>query len=889
MIELKGISKTYQSKGVKVEALRGVTLTLPERGMVFVVGKSGSGKSTLLNILGGLDSPTSGEMLVDGISVKEFRSRDYDAYRNDYVGFVFQEYNLIDSLTVEENVELALNLRGEKDAKAVGEVLDRVELSGYGTRKISSLSGGQKQRVAIARALIKRPRLLIADEPTGALDSETGNSLFRLLKELSKEVLVVVVSHDLDFAHTYGDRIVELADGRVIADSGEEKEVAAPRRAVFDRKKPLTVGKAIKLGLKGVRKNPVRFAISIVLCSISLLMFGVGAMMSQYDHDRVLGETLLAYDDGIILSSSNRFLTETEFKEIAEQYPGISFKPIYSGLSGKKDVNDYDLVNGLELAELPQVYYNVEVNSFCELSEEELREKGYSLTAGRMPVEDGEVAVPLYLYEKLAELTAQGLSSDLVVETSEDLLNKVLGTANAQYLTITGIVDTKIDPKYQILKEFTGTEADEELLSLSEEFFEMAEDSIQFSCFLSEGYFDRHLQGGIVYVYNYWDSLAYYSDPGGGLPQREYPYEYFIAAGDLSDGDWEDIYAPGLSDRTLREDEVLVSFRVLLAGSPAVNELYRQKRREIIDSYTEEQINALYEDPAFCAEFETETISRGQVIVNYSNSLFDRYYDLNPYGKSGKELEREAQRAIFDGLQENLSSFQIFDREANEEYIAVNKKLVGIFYGDNVPIRISLSDPVYTARFAPYKERTIKAIYADPSGCGIDEFKAFVREFETGEDVSPSFDNHIVGKMLPLDNFASVFEGFGFLLGGVFTVFAVLMIFNFISSNVKDRKSEIGILRALGAGTADTVRIFMIEALFISLLTFGITLILLLIATPVFNNVFVSVVDLAMKVVSVNAVVLFSIMGISLCSALLGFLIPLIHIVRLKPIDAIRK
>ena len=143
--------------------------------------------------------------------------------------------------------------------------------------------------------------------------------------------------------------------------------------------------------------------------------------------------------------------------------------------------------------------------------------------------------------------------------------------------------------------------------------------------------------------------------------------------------------------------------------------------------------------------------------------------------------------------------------------------------------------------------------------------------------------------MLPLDNFASVFEGFGFLLGGVFTVFAVLMIFNFISSNVKDRKSEIGILRALGAGTADTVRIFMIEALFISLLTFGITLILLLIATPVFNNVFVSVVDLAMKVVSVNAVVLFSIMGISLCSALLGFLIPLIHIVRLKPIDAIRK
>ena len=214
MIEAKNLTKTYiASSGIAVNGVEGVSLAFPSMGMVFLLGKSGSGKSTLLHLLGGLDSPSSGELIVDGRSSVSFAPRDYDYYRNTYVGFVFQEVNLIDDLNVYENVALALELQGKKAERSeIMKALERVELIGLADRKTSELSGGQKQRVAIARALVKNPQVILADEPTGALDSETGRVVFSLLKELSKEKLVIVASHDKESAERFGDRIIELCD-----------------------------------------------------------------------------------------------------------------------------------------------------------------------------------------------------------------------------------------------------------------------------------------------------------------------------------------------------------------------------------------------------------------------------------------------------------------------------------------------------------------------------------------------------------------------------------------------------------------------------------------------------------------------------------------------------
>ena len=229
MLEVRNLTKIYKSKaknGTDTHALDNVTLRFPEKGMVFLLGKSGSGKSTLLNVCGGLDAPTSGEIIVKGRSSKDFTQSDFDSYRNTFVGFIFQEYNILNEFTVEDNIALALELQGKpKDKAVIADLLEQVDLSGFAKRKPNTLSGGQKQRIAIARALVKSPEIIMADEPTGALDSATGKQVFDTLKKLSENKLVIVVSHDREFAELYADRIIELKDGSILSDVTKTQEV----------------------------------------------------------------------------------------------------------------------------------------------------------------------------------------------------------------------------------------------------------------------------------------------------------------------------------------------------------------------------------------------------------------------------------------------------------------------------------------------------------------------------------------------------------------------------------------------------------------------------------------------------------------------------------------
>jgi len=226
MLEVKNLSKLYTQKdGTPVQALTDINLSFPEKGMVFLLGKSGSGKSTLLNICSGLDSPSTGEIIVKGRSSNDFSQNDFDSYRNTYIGFIFQEYNILNEFSVGDNISLALELQDKpKDKQVIEFILEEIGLKGFADRNPGTLSGGEKQRIAIARALIKKPEIIMADEPTGALDSETGKQIFEILKKMSKDKLVIVVSHDRDFAEQYGDRIIELKDGKVISDVSKVTE-----------------------------------------------------------------------------------------------------------------------------------------------------------------------------------------------------------------------------------------------------------------------------------------------------------------------------------------------------------------------------------------------------------------------------------------------------------------------------------------------------------------------------------------------------------------------------------------------------------------------------------------------------------------------------------------
>ena len=283
MLRLKDIRKEYPTGAGTVHALRGVTLDLRDNEFVAVLGPSGCGKTTLLNIVGGLDSYTSGDLEINGISTNAFHDAQWDAYRNHDVGFVFQSYNLIPHQTVLANVELALKLShelsaSERRAKALA-ALERVGLSDQVTKKPTMLSGGQMQRVAIARALVNDPTIILADEPTGALDSETSIQVMEILSEVARDHLVVMVTHNPELADEYATRIVRLKDGSVVSDSNppSEAELAGSKEGTLPKRSRLRMTTALGLSLTNLLTKKGRtfltaFAGAIGIIGIALIL-----------------------------------------------------------------------------------------------------------------------------------------------------------------------------------------------------------------------------------------------------------------------------------------------------------------------------------------------------------------------------------------------------------------------------------------------------------------------------------------------------------------------------------------------------------------------------------------------------------------------------------------
>lgn len=317
MLEISKIEKIYDLKDQKVTALKGVSICFRRSEFVAVLGPSGCGKTTLLNIIGGLDRYTFGDLIIDGVSTKAYKDKDWDNYRNHRVGFVFQSYNLIPHQTILENVELALTLSGikkaERRARAI-EVLNKVGLGDKLKSKPNQLSGGQMQRVAIARALVNDPEIILADEPTGALDSKTSVQIMDILKEVSKDRLVVMVTHNPDLANTYASRIVRLLDGEIIEDSKpytheeSEKEIKKHKEKLekkeksgfkkTEKKKSMSFFTALSLSFKNLLTKKGRTAMVSIAGSIGIigiaLILAVSAGMTNYIN-RMQSESLSSY------------------------------------------------------------------------------------------------------------------------------------------------------------------------------------------------------------------------------------------------------------------------------------------------------------------------------------------------------------------------------------------------------------------------------------------------------------------------------------------------------------------------------------------------------------------------------------------------------------------
>ena len=455
MIRFINVCKEYRSKkGQVTNALNDININLSNKGLVFIIGKSGSGKSTLLNILGGLDSKTSGHIYIDNKDIDSFREKDYDSYRNTYIGFIFQDFNLLEEYNVFDNVMLSAKLLRKKvNKEEILNLLERLGLKGLEYRNINELSGGQKQRVGIARALIKNPKVILADEPTGNLDSHSSLETFKLLKEISKEKLVVVVSHDLENANTYSDKILELQDGNAIRNDliVEEKD----DNTFSLTRSRLPFKECLHFAFTSLKSNKVKLFFTIILTMISLVFMGISVNSFLYNK----GDFMAG-----VMRDNNEYIFDIEKMQVESTGASLPLTLTNDDVTTlNKTINEklnptYRLYNNNrfltftygeyvekddEFSHIPMWFLYVQVNDERILGDN---------IQGNVPTNSNEIMVHKNVARYICKYGVLDSTNNIYKPGSIDELinsNKEIMLGNNKVI-ITGIVDNNLDDDYFI-------------------------------------------------------------------------------------------------------------------------------------------------------------------------------------------------------------------------------------------------------------------------------------------------------------------------------------------------------------------------------------------------------------------------------------------------------
>ena len=427
MLELRNIKKNYPIGGGVVEALKGISLQFRRSEFVSILGPSGCGKTTLLNIIGGLDQYTEGDLIINGRSTKGFKDRDWDSYRNHSVGFVFQSYNLIPHQTVLQNVELALTLSGvsraERKARAV-RALEEVGLGNQLNKRPSEMSGGQMQRVAIARALVNNPDIILADEPTGALDTETSVQVMELLKKISSDRLIVMVTHNPELAQRYSSRIIRVLDGRITGDSAplSEEELNAERaadqaaneKAVREKKPSMSFPTAFMLSLKNLCTKKGRTALTAFAGSIGIigiaLIFSVSQGMTSYI-ELTQKNTLSSYPLSIQAASVDLTSLMQTFMDLSSDTAEHPLDQVYERPALQEMVS---AMNNLETTENDLV-------SFKAYLDRQMAEEQSALA--------GAISGIQYAYDLDLQIYTKNVDGVIQKSDAADLMRELLGSA----------------------------------------------------------------------------------------------------------------------------------------------------------------------------------------------------------------------------------------------------------------------------------------------------------------------------------------------------------------------------------------------------------------------------------------------------------------------------
>ena len=997
MLQIKNLTKVYHTKGgASVRALDGVSLTFEDKGMVFLLGKSGSGKSTLLNLCGGLDKPDSGEIIVKGRGSDTFSTGDFDSYRNTYIGFIFQEYNILNEFTVEENIALALELQGKaKDKAKIDRILKDVEMEQFAKRKPNTLSGGQKQRIAIARALVKDPEIIMADEPSGALDSNTGKQVFDTLKNLSKEKLVIVVSHDREFAEIYGNRIIELKDGKVISDvtknkiaatnasdnvsfigsdtisiksgaaltdndiknikefiaassknvliSSNDKDIAAFKKQAhidengareefsdtetekltvkayssdeskFIRSK-LPLRHAVRIGASSMKVKPFRLFFTILLTFISFVMFGLFSTLMLFNEQNVLGESLKKSDDDYLNVVKMYNYTYISYYNGKKDYSYTNSRATLlkdSDVNGVYDAYGNDAVVVFNYADpnwgsssmyiqnvnKANEFYTNTLNGFGITKEDSSFRTDEKILWGKYPSASDEIMISDFTFDSIVAAGGITQSADQGFKTVKkyaDLENLVLylGDNSTIAYKITGVYKAADVPtKYDNLKE--GNIDYELLYSWNDElqygFYTYAlvsdsfyEDNLQYFSI------DNNVSNNLDDYFR--DTFGYYNLETG---DNEYEYSlYFFSSYPAEEG-FESLPIYG------KDGEQLTSLgdnEIVLSQCVFADILYKHIESIVQQSANEDMRSAWYweTDDNLSYQIKCEILRDGYYIqddITYSygsDELIEIYRDIKQNFMKLYGIDFPTVKLSWDEFKDTPTELTavgyIFGYSFDVCAYVGNNVYNGLHFLDK-----SEMDDWYSEEVTKYDETGGKynAVFVLKTDSAIDT--SMQRLFNVNSDDS-FFDiqNPIKQNLDGMIQMIKVLSKVFLYVGIAFAVFSMLLLFNFISVSISNKKKEIGILRAVGARSTDVFKIFFSETTIIT----GICLILSVIASfvlcAVFNTMISKEMAMPLSLFVLGPVSILMMIGIAVVTALLSTFLPVYSIAKKRPVESIR-
>ncbi|MFA6866806.1 MAG: ATP-binding cassette domain-containing protein [Clostridia bacterium] len=955
MLEVHNLYREYKpKKGRNVIALNHISLKFPEKGMVIILGKSGSGKSTLLNVLGGLDKADDGEIIIKGKSSKDFSQSDFDSYRNTYLGFIFQEYNILEEFTVGANIGLALQLQGKKsNDEAIAKILKEVDLEGYGNRKPNELSGGQKQRVAIARALVKDPEIIMADEPTGALDSHTGIQVFDTLKKLAENKLVVVVTHDREFAELYGNRVIEFKDGNVISDIEKylaPSKVVNPNINVVDDKiiqikqgyklstddisminKYLENNNAIvsidqdsndnlkkiariddngnkesfkttdestinisdnknfklikshlpfrnsfKIGASSLKSKPIRLIVTILLSVVAFTLFGLADTVSAYNKYTTTTNSFSDNNLSAISFVKNKksemdWYGDETCKQTDEdiaylnKQTGLDFKPVLEVKDSNFTNFFYETPNSSS-SDSNKILQADEFSGYFEMTQSDIDNLGYSLV-GKLPTNDNEIAISDYLYQHFKQ---NGYKTNSIIhykatelDTTQKFLAKniKLSLDNQEYLVV-GIIDTKFD--YDHYKSLNDSNSNSLITSvLGMELFTYLSTEHHTNAFVNDGFIDSKLielknRKGIYFddsrlsldPYDYSDEQSFMRMQDGGYTSN-LTITKMVKPSDISDFNTSAFFINN-EKTSLGNNEILIS----------------------VKDYTDWAINYYY----YCEQTE-HSFTQPQWMNDYQMA-YNEVEQLNIIKSS-----LNAGTFFVDGIPDTLYY--------NKYSSATEIKIVGVTNSNDLQENgnIVASGDFYNTfdKTTGYYQSLIAAL---PNNKGtISKLVKF------GYDNEETTTNGMYYKMSTsamlsieiVNSFSSVSKKVFLYIGIGFALFSALLMMNFISTSIAYKRREIGILRAVGARSADVFGIFANESLIIALINFVFATISTGIITAVINNTLRTQSGIMITMFNMGLRQIGLILGISVVIALVASFIPVFKIARQKPVDAMNK